>query len=141
MFAVVRIKGSVSVAREIKDTLDMLRLKRVNHCVLLPENETFKGMIQKGKDCITWGEITQDSLEKLIFKRGCLDGKPIDKQKAEELAKKIFSSDKGIKDSGLKPVFRLSPPSKGYIAVRRFFPKGSLGYRGDKINELLKRML
>ena len=45
------------------------------------------------------------------------------------------------KDSGIKPVFRLSPPSGGFNAVKEYYPKGDLGYRGEKINELLKRMI
>ncbi|MDY6932317.1 MAG: uL30 family ribosomal protein, partial [Halobacteriota archaeon] len=34
MYAVVRLRGNVNVRPEIKDTLKMLRLNRINHCVL-----------------------------------------------------------------------------------------------------------
>ena len=61
------------------------------------------------------------------------------KIEAGGLASKIMSD--GVMEAGIMPVFRLNPPSKGYKSVRKFFPKGDLGYRGEKINELLKRMI
>jgi len=44
----------------------------------------------------------------------------------------------------LKPVFRLKPPSKGYDrgGIKQPYTKGgALGYRSEKINDLLKRMI
>ena len=35
----------------------------------------------------------------------------------------------------------LSCPRKGFKATKMIYPKGDLGYRGDKINELIERML
>ncbi|HNR25150.1 MAG TPA: 50S ribosomal protein L30, partial [Methanobacteriaceae archaeon] len=43
---------------------------------------------------------------------------------------------------GLKPVFRLHPPRKGYKDIKKAFNEGgTLGYRGEDINHLLKRMV
>ncbi|MFH0836828.1 MAG: uL30 family ribosomal protein [Candidatus Aenigmatarchaeota archaeon] len=36
---------------------------------------------------------------------------------------------------------KLCPPLKGFRAIKIHYPKGDLGYRGDKINELLRRMV
>jgi len=141
LYAVVRVRGPVNVKKDIEDTLEFLRLNRVNHCVLVPNDKSHSGMLHKAEECITWGEINQTTLEKLLFKRGSLDGSRIEKVKVGELAKKIISAGRITKDSGLEPVFRLNPPSKGYKAIRRFYPKGALGYRGEEINELLKRMI
>ena len=42
---------------------------------------------------------------------------------------------------GLKPLFRLHPPRKGYEGIKRSFKEGgALGYRAEKINALLRRM-
>jgi len=41
----------------------------------------------------------------------------------------------------IEPVFRLTPPSKGFKSIKEHYPKGDLGYRGKEINELLKRMI
>lgn len=141
LFAVIRLRGPVNVRKGIRDTLVMLRLDRVNHCVLVPANASYKGMLHKAEECVTWGEINDKTLEKLLFKRGKIAGEDFGKAKATGMAKKILSDSKAIKESEIKPVFRLNPPSKGYKSVRRFYPKGDLGYRGERINELLKRMI
>ena len=67
MFAVIRIRGKAR--REVEDTLKMLRLKNVNNCVILPEKPDFKGMLQKAKDFVTWGEIEKETLVELLKKR------------------------------------------------------------------------
>ena len=36
---------------------------------------------------------------------------------------------------------KLCPPLKGFKAIKMHYPKGDLGYRGDKINELLRKMV
>ena len=54
------------------------------------------------------------------------------------LAKNISEGKVVMRDvPGLKPVFRLHPPRKGYEGIKRSFKEGgALGYRGEKINEL-----
>ena len=73
-FAVIRVRGSVNVKPRISDTLSMLRLNRVNHCVIIPESKTYLGMLQKVKDYVTWGEIKPEVLAKMIIHRGKLVG-------------------------------------------------------------------
>jgi len=142
LFAVVRVRGSVGITRDLADTLMMLRLHRINHCVIVPKNQNFDGMLHKARNFITWGEIDKETLEKLVAKRGRFAGdkRVTDLNYAKELAHLILSG-KNVKETGIKPVFRLSPPSKGYKSTKALFPKGSLGYRGERINELLKRMI
>jgi large subunit ribosomal protein L30 len=142
LFAVVMVRGVVGTDRKLKDTLMMLRLHRINHCVIVPKNSNFEGMLHKARNFITWGEIDNQTLEKLISKRGRFAGdkRVKDLSYVKELAQLIISG-KSIKETGIKPVFRLSPPSKGYKSTKALFPRGSLGYRGEKINELLKRMI
>jgi len=152
-YAVVRVRGRVGVRKDIADTLKMLRLHRVNHCVIIPETETFKGMINKVKDYVTYGEIDKDTLVKLILKRGRLPGnKRVDEEtikelmnmSVDELAEKIANGEIKLKDTPLKPVFRLHPPKKGFEkgGIRKpFTVGGALGYRGEKINDLILRMI
>lgn len=142
LFAVVRVRGSVGITRDLADTLMMLRLHRINHCVIVPKNQNFAGMLHKARNFITWGEIDRETLEKLVAKRGRFAGdkRVTDLNYAKELAHLIISG-KPAKETGIKPVFRLSPPSKGYKSTKALYPKGSLGYRGERINELLKRMI
>ena len=73
-FAVIRVRGSVNVNTKIKDTLKLLRLNRVNHCVIIPDIKTYSGMLQKVKDYVTWGEVKPETLAKMIIHRGKLVG-------------------------------------------------------------------
>ena len=57
MIAAIRVRGRTGIKKDIADTLDMLRLTRINHAVLIEENPSYKGMLQKAKDYITWGEV------------------------------------------------------------------------------------
>ncbi len=147
MIAVIRIRGRVGVRKEIDDTMKMLRLHRKHHCVLLKMNDSVKGMLQKVKDYVTWGEISEEMLKKLLEKRGRKVG---DKRLSKEEVVKVVEEIKKAKEQpakvliklGLKPVFRLTPPSKGFKkSIKQHYPKGELGYRGEAINELLERMI
>ena len=76
--AVVRIRGGISINRDIKNTLKMLNLTKVNHCVFIPETKEYKGMLQKVKDYVTWGEIEPGTMVEMIKQRGKLEGdKPV----------------------------------------------------------------
>ena len=152
MFAVIRIRGRVGVRKEIEDTLKMLNLKKVNNCVIIPETPSFKGMLEKAKDYITWGEINKETLIALLKKRLRLRGdKRVDEKilkevtnfnSFEEFANALLEGKVKLKDfEKFNPVFRLTPPSKGFKSVKEHYPQGDLGYRGEKINELLERMI
>ncbi len=137
--AAVRIRGAFNMRKEIKYTLKMLRLNRKNHCVLLRGSDSERGMLQKAKDYITFGEISDEMLKMLIAKRGRIAGnKKLSAEQAENALKEILSEGKS---NVLKPVFRLTPPSGGFREVKQHFPRGDIGYRGEKINELLKKMI
>lgn len=45
-----------------------------------------------------------------------------------------------LRKKGNETTFRLRPPEHGFSSLRRPFPKGDLGFRGDNINDLIKRM-
>ncbi|MDR0509318.1 MAG: 50S ribosomal protein L30 [Candidatus Methanoplasma sp.] len=152
-YAVVRVRGQADVNKDIRYTMGLLGLTRVNHCVVLPQNSSIEGMLQMVKDYCTWGEIDEETLAAMIKTRGKITGdKDIDdeylKEKTgfgsvEELAKAMIENDYRMRDmEDAKPVFRLHPPIKGYEGNKRSFRNGgSLGYRGKEINDLINRML
>jgi large subunit ribosomal protein L30 len=151
MFAVIRLRGTPGLSKKVRDTLEMLRLKAVNNCVLVPETPDYKGMLEVVKHTVTWGEIEKETLVELLKKRLRSEGdKRVDENTLkqitgygfEELAEALLAGEVKMKSfPKLKPVFRLTPPSKGLKNVKEFYPKGDLGYRGKEINELLKRMI
>jgi large subunit ribosomal protein L30 len=151
--ALIRLRSGIRAKGEVRDTLAMLRLHRINHLVLVDDTPSYKGMVQKVKDYITWGEIDKETLASLLRKRGRLIGnKPITdeyvKEKLgmtiEEFAEKVVNGEMKLTDlPNIKPVFRLHPPRGGLKGgkKRSFKEGGALGYRGEKINELIERML
>lgn len=151
--AVIRLRGVHNLQPQTKDTLKFLRLHRVNHCVVLPDNETTTGMLQRAKDYVTWGPITPDALADLIRTRGRLVGdKPITDDHVKQntsygdiaaLAKAICDGEFLYKDlADVKPLFRLHPAKKGLEGIKRSYRNGgALGPRGEAINDLLGRMV
>jgi len=138
MIAVIRLRGRVEVGKEIQRTLDMLRLSRVNHCVLLPKTPSNEGMLKKAKRYIAWGEVDPKVVEKLIAKRGRKTGdKKLTAEEAKKAAEKLSKGEK----ADVKPVFRLNSPSGGFKSKRRIYPRGDLGKVGAHINNMLRKMI
>ena len=73
-------------------------------------------MLQTVKDYVTWGEISKEVLETLGA---------------------------NLKPRGKKiKYFNLHPPKGGFRkSIKWHFPKGELGYRGKRIDDLVLRML
>jgi len=111
--AVIRLRGSINTKKEIRDTFKLLGLKRVNSLIIVDSEDKSKmGMIKKVKDFVTWGELSEET---------------------ENLIKEKKGAD--------KKVYRLSPARGGIKGIKRNWPKGSIGYRGEKINDLIRKML
>lgn len=151
MIAAIRVRGTTGVKGEVADTMKMLRLNRINHVVILDENPSYKGMLQKAKDYITWGEINEETLAKVITKRGRLPGgekvteeflkENTSHKNIEDVSKAVFKGEK-LEEMGIKPVFRLHPPRKGFKNVKKAYNEdGTLGYRGEDIENLIRKML
>jgi len=152
MITAIRVRGTAGVNKDINDTLLMLKLNRINHAVLIPENPSYQGMLVKSKDYITWGEIDEESLSQLIKERGELIGgnkvtdtylkENTDYSSIMDLSKALLESKVKLEDVNIKPVFRLHPPRKGYENTKKSFKEGgSLGYREDQIKDLIKKMV
>ena len=45
---VVRVRSNVNVERSIRETMDYLNLTKVNHAVIIPENDQYRGMLTEG---------------------------------------------------------------------------------------------
>ncbi|TGC08478.1 50S ribosomal protein L30 [Methanolobus halotolerans] len=152
MYALVRVRGNVNVRGSIEDTLKMLRLHRMNHCVLLSDNPHNKGMIQKVKDYVAYGSIDVETLTEMLKNRGTLQGgakltneyiaENTDFPSIEAFAQAVIDGNTTFKDvPALKPVFRLHPPRKGHAGIKRTAQQGGiLGNNGEDINLLLKKM-
>ncbi|MCK9405868.1 MAG: 50S ribosomal protein L30 [Methanothrix sp.] len=150
MFAIVRLRGEVNLRPDIKDTLAMLHIHRVNHCVVVKEDPHYRGMIQKVKDYVAWGEIDDDTLAMLLERRGRLSAnRRLTEQylkentpysSFKELAKAINSGSASLKDLQIKPIFRLHPARKGLRTTKKTAQQGGdLGFHKN-LADLIKRM-
>ena len=154
VFCVIRIRGGIGVPKKVKDTMKMIHLTRVNHSVFLNENsESYRGMLERVKDYITWGKVDKDMIRLILEKRAKMVGnKPVDEtvlkslgfDDLDKLAEAIANNEVDYnKLEGVKPLFRLSPPKKGFKGTKRGYnEKGSLGFRaGAGMNSLIERMV
>ena len=151
--AVVRIRGTIRASCHVRETLKMLNLTRNNQTVLIDNRPSFLGMIKTAQNFITWGEASKEIVTILVKDRGRLAGnkKLTDEylqktgyKSLEELAEAIFNFlAEYWKLPNVQPVFKLHPPTKGFKGKikKGYGMGGELGYRGEKINELVKRML
>jgi large subunit ribosomal protein L30 len=151
--AAVRIRGTVSASMHARETLQMLRLTRNNYGVLIDDRPSFLGMVKAVQDYVTYGEVSRETVNALTKEKARLAG---NKELTDEYAKRVgYGSLEELADAihrcqveywklpNIQPFFRLHPPTKGFKGKikRSYGSGGELGYRGDKINELLKRML
>lgn len=141
MLAIVRIRGDVNLDYDRRETFNRLGLGKKYTCVVIMKpGEIELGMLKKIKDLVAYGEINEETFEKLIEKRAQLinKAKKIDAKKtAQEL-----EAGKSYKELNLKSYFRLHPPRGGIESKKHFgVGKGVLGNNKEGINKLIGRML
>jgi large subunit ribosomal protein L30 len=110
--AVVLVRGSIGVSRPMRDTLLFLNLKRKNGCTVLDKTPTVVGMVRKVKDLVTWGEVSPETINRL-------------KKHTKNRIISLHPPRKGFGRKGIKAPFSIG---------------GALGYRGEKMNDLIERM-
>lgn len=118
---IIRVRSTFKIKSTIEDTLEMLGLGKKHSCVVVELTDSVKGMIKKIENYVTWGEISDDVEKLLDEKRG-----------------------KTAKKNDFKSVYFLAPPVKGFEKggiKKPFTVGGALGYRANKINDLLTRMV
>ena len=104
--------------------------------IILPSNTTLE--IEDIVANTRWHQYLSVAIQKEAIK-------PIGESKSDrevvlEIAKKLEAG-RNFRELGIKPVFRLSPPSGGLRSVRVAYPRGDLGERKEAVNELLRRMV
>jgi large subunit ribosomal protein L30 len=153
MQALVQIRGDVNMDTDIHDTLKMLNIHHVNHATLVPETETYNGMVSKVNDFVAFGEPSQETVETLIERRGEPDegDADVDDEWVAEntdyddiagLAFALLSEETTLREQGLSPTLRLHPPRGGHDGVKHPVKEGGqLGrHDTDGIDDLLEAM-
>jgi len=154
LLAVIRIRGTSGLHPDVKTNLSLLKLHKPHHMVIVENTQSIQGMLKKASNWITWGEISAEAISLVLKKRCYLIGnerltdeyvrKYTKYTSIDDLAKAIANNEIKLKEiPNLKPVFRLHPPSGGYKkSIKKHYKNGGeLGYRGEAINSLIKRMV
>jgi large subunit ribosomal protein L30 len=151
-FAVVKVRGTISAQREARETLEMLRLAKTNNAILIDNRPSYMGMLYRVQNYVTWGEVSRKTVALLLKERGRLAG---GRKLTDEAVEKLgYKSIDALADEianckveyqklqNIQPIFKLHPPSKGFKGKTKksYAAGGEAGYRGEAINDLLKRM-
>jgi large subunit ribosomal protein L30 len=153
MKAIVQLRGEVNQSEAVRDTLNMLNLHRVNHATLVPETDTYRGMVTKVNDWVAHGQPSQETVELLVSRRGEPtegDGDIDDEWVSEHtdydsvsaLASALLDEETTLKAAGLAPTLRLHPPRGGHDGVKHPTKEGGqLGpHSTEEIDTLLEAM-
>ena len=138
--AAIRVRGLTGIRNKVEDTLKMLRLYKKNYCCVIPNSSAYVGMLKRGKDYITWGEIDEETFKMLVEKRS----ENFNGREADSKGKIKYNDFMVVDNKKIKKYFRLNAPRKGFgrKGIKHSFQEGgALGYRGSAINDLIKRMV
>jgi large subunit ribosomal protein L30 len=151
----IRIDGAPNVKPPEELTLNSLRMKSRYSTVLLRDDASVRGMLQRIKDHVTWAEARKEDIELLLSNRArTSDGLGLTskfvKEKSDlagmsELVSGVYSGKvtlARLREMGIEPCFRLHPPRGGFpnSSKRPFTDSGELGFRKEGLYGLLKRM-
>jgi large subunit ribosomal protein L30 len=150
MEALVQIRGEVNISGDIQDTLEMLNLHGVNQCTLVPETDTYRGMITKVNDYVAHGEPSADVVATLIRRRaepeeGSADvtdewiAENTDYDDVDALAAALVDEETTLREQGLAPSIRLHPPRGGHDGLKH--PTVESGQIGKHTTEEIDRLL
>ena len=157
---VMRLRGINDMHPKTRKIMQLLRLRQIHNGVFMRVNKATINMLRKVEPYVTFGYPNLKSVKELIYKRGY--GK-VNKQRIPLTDNSIIEKalgDKGIIciedliheiytcgphftacSNFLWPV-KLSSPTGGFKAkLLHYNEGGDAGYRGEKIHELVKKML
>ncbi len=141
--AIVRVRGVRKINPRIQKTFELIKLAKPNNCVFIEDSPQNLGMLLMIKDYVTFGPVDEETIFKMLFKRGKKGSVSLkDSMKEADIkkaAKEIFAGKKTSEFAD--SVFRLSPPSKGFKNIKLPYPRGDLGNRFKEINILLTKMM
>lgn len=145
MLAAVRVRGVPDTGKKVRKTLNALRLHNKNNAMVYRDTDATRGMLDRVRDHVAYGEISDETAAELLRERGRIHSNPLDEELDEvgfdsveavvaALADEDVSAGK-LHSRGMDLPFRLSPPSKGF--------GGSTDATGkrDDMDELIGRMV
>jgi large subunit ribosomal protein L30 len=153
MKILVQVRGEINQNQDIRDTLAMLNIGRVNHATLVPDEPAYEGMVTKVNDYVAYGTPSQDVLETLLVRRAepasgdaDIDDEWVeahtDYDSVSALAFGLLADETTLQAEGLSPTLRLHPPRGGHKGIKQpVATGGQVGvHETDEIDRLLEAM-
>ncbi|MBP1987510.1 50S ribosomal protein L30 [Halolamina salifodinae] len=151
MRAIIQLRGEVDMTAGQRDTLEMLNLGRVNHATLVPEADTYDGMVAKVNDFVAFGEPSVETLALVLEKRAdvlesdaavdeAFVAEETEYDSFEALAEALLDEETTLREQGISPTLRLHPPRGGHDGIKH--PDSTGGELGphEDIDPLLEAM-
>lgn len=150
MQAVVQLRGEVNMTAGQRDTLKLLNLGRVNNATLVPEAETYRGMVAKVNDFVAFGEPSTDALATVLSTRvepesgeATVDEAYLAEHTSYDdfaaLAEALSAEETTLSEQGLSPTLRLHPPRGGHDGIKH--PASAGGELGEHTTEGIDDLL
>src|SRR3972149_4733270 len=99
MLAILRVRGRIGVREDAKITMHMTGFEKKHSLAIIAPTPSVMGMVKRSKDYLTWGEVSQKTVDLLKEKKGA------------------------------KTVYHLAPPRRGFKSLKKKWPLGDLGKR------------
>jgi len=158
---VLRVRGIIGVSPKVKKILQLLRLRQIHNGVFVRVNAATTKMLRLIEPFIAYGYPNLKSVKDIVYKRGFgkVSGQriPISDNTVvsaalgslgmnciEDVIHEIFTCGPNFKavSNFLWPV-KMTSPKGGFVGkmLNHHNEGGSCGQQGDKINQLIKKML
>jgi large subunit ribosomal protein L30 len=142
----------VNTSSRVRDTLKSLNIETRFRATLVPDTPSYRGMLQRAKDHISWCYATRAVIKALLEKRGRKEGwKLITNEDLTNLGFESFDSlAQKISDSSvlfyklenIKPSFTLSSPRGGFKkSIRRNYGQGGILGANPELPKVVEKML
>lgn len=156
---VTRIRGINQISPKPKKVLQLLRLRQIGNTVFVRLNKASIQMLRIADPFITWGYPTQETISKMIYKRGAgnINGQRIKLSSndtiekglghlgincIEDLIHEIYTVGDNFKEANnwLFPIKLMTPRGGWKKVTNHFIEGGDFGNREQYINALIKKM-
>lgn len=152
-FLVVNMRGLVNTRTPVRTTLEQLSISRRFNATIVPDTDSYRGMLRLTKDHVSWCRLDIVLAEKLLSARSEKStgtkypetdlGKSKKYQSFAELAKALASGEANLSHLKLmRPFFRLTPPRGGFRrSSRRQHAEGGVLGANEDLPKLVEKML
>ena len=148
---VVNLRGMVNTRAPVRKALEQLHLVRRFNATIVPNNESYLGMLQLCKEHVAWTQADTALIETLLkAKAEVSDGRKVKEGELNPKGKTIAEIAKSLAEGesrldgtqGFRQFFRLNSPKGGFKrSIRRQYPAGGILGPNPELGTLVQSMI